>query len=230
MSISDSLQRSSWLGPIIGATLSVVLGLICFDSRMPLTEMLRRKSYDLSFHLRPRTIPDEAVLIYMDDASYQEFNPNYERWDRALHAKLLDRLTKEGAKVVVFDIIFSGANQEDPEADAAFESAIERNANVILGADYVLAGSSLNMKQGESLVPPYEPFEWAAASTGFVQLHQDTDFVVRRHYHRGSLNPDVTSMTWEAALWAGAPHLEIQTNPAAKEAQNAWVNYYGEPR
>ena len=79
MSVSDSLQRSTWLGPIIGATLSVVLGLICFDSIMPITETIRHKSYDLSFHLRPRTIPDEAVLVYLDGASYQEFNPDYGR-------------------------------------------------------------------------------------------------------------------------------------------------------
>ena len=230
MSVSDSLQRSTWLGPIMGATLSVVLGLICFDSIMPITEALRHKSYDLSFHLRPRTIPDEAVLVYMDDASYQEFNPNYGRWDRALHAKLLDRLTNEGAKVVVFDIIFSEANTEDPKADAAFEAAIERNGNVILGADVVTAGSSYELKNAEMLVLPHEPFEFAAASTGSVQLHQDTDFVVRKHYHSDSMNPDITSMTWEAAMWAESPHIESPESASAKEAQNAWVNYYGEPR
>ena len=75
MSISDSLQRSTWLGPVLGATISIILGLFCFDSIMPVTEALRHKSYDLSFHLRPRIIPEEAVLVYMDDASYQEFNP-----------------------------------------------------------------------------------------------------------------------------------------------------------
>ncbi len=230
MSVSDSLQRSPWLGPFIGAALSVVLGLICFDSIMPITEALRHKSYDLSFHLRPRTIPDEAVLVYLDDASYQEFNPSYERWDRALHARLLDRLTDEGAKVVVFDVIFSEANEDDPEADAAFEAAIERNGNVILGADYVLAGSSREMKQSEMLVLPHEPFELASASTGFVQFHQDTDFVVRKHYHESSLSTGFTSMTWEAALWAEAPLLESPDSPSSQEAQKAWVNYYGEPR
>ena len=230
MSVSDSLERSTWLGPIIGATLSIVLGLICFDSIMPITETLRHKSYDLSFHLRPRTIPDEVVLVYLDDASYQEYNPSYQRWDRALHAKLLDHLKEEGAKVVVFDIIFSDANQEDPNADAAFEAAIEHNGNVILGADYVIAGSSRFLKQAEMLVLPHEPFEFAAASTGFVQLHEDTDFVVRKHHHRGSLNPNITSMTWEAALWAEAPNIENPDSTSAKEAQQAWVNYYGEPR
>jgi adenylate cyclase len=214
----------------MGATLSVVLGLICFDSIMPITETLRHKSYDLSFHLRPRTIPDEAVLVYLDDASYQEFNPDYGRWDRALHAKLLDRLTNEGAKVVVFDIIFSDANQEAPKADTAFEAAIERNGNVILGADVVNAGSSYEQKKAEMLVLPHEAFERAAASTGFVQFHQDTDFVVREHYHRNSMNPDITSMTWEAAMWAESPFLESPEGAVAEEAQQAWVNYYGEPR
>ena len=230
MSISDSLQRSTWLGPVLGATISIILGLFCFDSIMPITEALRRKSYDLSFHHRPRIIPEEAVLVYMDDASYQEFNPGYKRWDRALHAKLLDRLTSEGAKLVVFDIIFSEANGENPEADAAFEAAIERNGNVILGADYVTAGSSYSMKQAEMLLPPHEPFEFAAASTGFVQLHEDTDFMVRRHYHSGSLNPEITSMTWESAMWSESPYIESRESASGREAQEAWVNYYAEPR
>lgn len=229
MSVSDSFQRSSWLGPIIGATLTVVLGLLCFDWQIPITETLRRKSYDLSFHLRPRTIPKEVVLVYMDDASYQEFNPNYERWDRGLHAKLLDRLTEDGAKAVVFDVIFSGANTEDPEADKAFEQAIERNGNVILGADLLVGGYSHAMQQSESLGLPHEPFEFAAASTGFVQLNQDTDFLVRQHRHQGEINPLITSMTWEAALWTGSTHLEDDTSPVFREVQNAWVNYYGEP-
>ena len=106
MSVSDSFQRSSWLGPIIGASLTIVLGSFCFDSQIPITQTLHRKSYDLSFHLRQRTIPKEVVLVYMDDASYAEYNPSYDRWDRGLHAQLLDRLTEEGVKAVVFDVIF----------------------------------------------------------------------------------------------------------------------------
>ena len=229
MSVSDSFQRSSWLGPIIGATLTIVLGLFCFDSQIPITQTLHRKSYDLSFHLRQRTIPKEVVLIYMDDASYAEFNPSYDRWDRGLHANLLDRLTEDGAKAVVFDVIFSGANRDDPEGDAAFEQAIERNGNVILGADLQVGGYSAAMKDSESLVLPYEPFEFAAASTGFVQFNEDTDFLVRKHQHHGQINPLITSMTWETALWTGASHLEDESSPVFKEVQNAWVNYYGPP-
>lgn len=229
MSVSDSFQRSSWLGPILGATLAVVLGLFCFDSQIPITQTLHRKSYDLSFHLRQRTIPKEVVLVYMDDASYAEYNPSYDRWDRRLHARLLDRLTEEGARAVVFDIIFSGANTEDPEADAAFELAIERNGNVILGADLQVGGYSAAMKDSETLMLPYEPFEFAAASTGFVQFNEDTDFLVRKHHHQGQINPLITSMTWEAALWSGATHLENEASPIFKEVQEAWVNYYGPP-
>jgi adenylate cyclase len=229
MSVSDSFQRSTWLGPIIGATLTVVLGLFCFDSQIPITQTLHRKSYDLSFHLRQRTVPKEVVLVYMDDASYEEFNPSYDRWDRRLHARLLDRLTEEGAKAVVFDVIFSGATTDDPDADNVFEQAIERNGNVILGADLQVGGYSAAMKHSESLMLPYEPFEFTAASTGFVQFDEDADFLVRKHRHQGQINPQITSMTWETALWTGASHLEDESSPIFKEVQEAWVNYYGPP-
>ncbi len=222
----DNLYRSKWFGPCLGALLAALSGLLCFGLQIPVANTLKQKSYDFSFHLRPRVIPEELVLIYMDDASYEALNPSYGRWDRGMHAQLLDRMTSEGAKVVLFDVVFSGADANNLDADKHFEQAIEQNGNVILGADYVLGGTSTSMQQSEMLIPPYEPFDFACASIGFVQVKSDTDFMVREHYHRGSLNPQITSMTWESALWAESPYIKTEED---NHLSGGWINYYGEP-
>lgn len=218
--------KSKWAGPLIGALLTAIIGNLLLFGNFPLSHSLIQKSYDYSFHFRKQVVPQELILVYLDDASYEELNPSYGRWDRSMHAQLLERMTREKAKAVIFDIIFSGADPENPQRDEVLSKAIEDNSNVILGADYVVGGSSASMRQSEMLIPPYEPFEFACAAIGFVQVKSDTDFMVREHFHHGSLNPQITSMTLEAALWLVNPNLETDSRKALKDT---WINYYGSP-
>ena len=218
--------KSKWAGPLIGALLTAIIGNLLLFGNFPLSHSLIQKSYDYSFHFRKQVVPQELILVYLDDASYEELNPSYGRWDRSMHAQLLERMTREKAKAVIFDIIFSGADPENPQRDEVLSKAIEDNSNVILGADYVVGGSSASMRQSEMLIPPYEPFEFACAAIGFVQVKSDTDFMVREHFHHGSLNPQITSMTLEAALWLVNPNLETDSRKALKDT---WNNYYGSP-
>src|SRR4051812_10377151 len=52
-------------------------------------------SYDLLHILRVHNLPaNEAVIIYLDEKSHLDLNqPLNAPWDRALHARMLDRLT-----------------------------------------------------------------------------------------------------------------------------------------
>lgn len=223
---SIRFYKSKWVGPLIGALLVAIMGNLILLGNFSISSSLVHKSYDYSFHFRKQFTPKELIVIYLDDASYEELNPSYRRWDRSMHAQLLDRMTQEKAKAVIFDIIFSGADSANPEKDVEFAEGIEKNTNVILGADYVVGGSSQSMRQSEMLIPPFEPFELACATTGFVQVKSDTDFMVREHFHHGSLNPLITSMTLEAALWVGNEELE---NDPEKILDDSWINYYGGP-
>src|SRR5690349_21182146 len=79
----------------------------------PLAVRIQRASYDwlykLSFFARPDISRDSVVIVYIDEASQNNFHqPRNAPWDRALYAKLLDRLHDEGAAAVVLDVIFSG--------------------------------------------------------------------------------------------------------------------------
>lgn len=85
------------------------------------------------FRLRgPIAPPDDVVIVSIDRESSERLAlPDLPRkWPRAVHAKLLDRLTEQGAHVVVFDVMFQ--DPRDPAGDRAFADAVRRAGNVIL--------------------------------------------------------------------------------------------------
>ncbi len=86
------------------------------------------------FHLRgERAAPADVVVIAVDQASATRLalplKPSL--WPRALHARLLDRLVKAGAKVVAFDLVFDRPGS-DARHDKQFAAALERAGNVVL--------------------------------------------------------------------------------------------------
>jgi adenylate cyclase len=166
-------------------------------------------------------------IIYMDESSYHELDQDFAQpWDRALHAQLLDRLTDDGVRAVIFDIIFSGAGP-DPEADKSFLDALKRNGHTILAGDYQIStptsgpGVSLLVRK---LTLPHAPFMEAAAGWGMAQLQADDDFLVRQHYHSDQ-NDSYPSLTW-----ASVQHLDaLPESEADTPLLERWVRYYGKP-
>ncbi len=85
------------------------------------------------FHARGlRSAPDSVIVISIDKSSSRHFNlPNLARkWPRDLHARLIDRLNKAGARVVAFDVHFKDA--KDRQQDLKLAEAIGASANVVL--------------------------------------------------------------------------------------------------
>jgi EAL domain-containing protein (putative c-di-GMP-specific phosphodiesterase class I)/CHASE2 domain-containing sensor protein len=71
---------------------------------------------------------DNIVIVKIDDASLRKVG-NWP-WSRAAHAKLVDQLTRMGARSINFDIMF--AYRGDPAGDAAFEKSLEKSGRVTL--------------------------------------------------------------------------------------------------
>ena len=109
--------RQNFLRFGVGALLSVAAGfwLYCFD--FP-GEKLIRASYGVPFLSRPPIKVNDVVMVYLDDESHRELGQPYNvSWDRALHARLVERLTAEGARAVAFDILFSDPHPTAPAGD-----------------------------------------------------------------------------------------------------------------
>jgi adenylate cyclase len=181
-------------------------------------------SYDLPFKPRPPISVDEAVIIYMDEESHKELNQPFNApWDRSLHAKLLERLTRDHARGVIFDIVFSDPGP-DRRADESFASAIKKNGRVILAADMAPVAYGVDLVEARRVIPLYDPFAQAAAAIGLDEVVPDPDLVVRRHFH-GSPDDPLPSMSWAAAELLGA---DLTKQP--ERFRPPWVNYYGPPK
>lgn len=88
------------------------------------------KMRDVRFRLRKGMKPDPRIIVIaIDQKSINELGrwP----WPRTVMAKLIERLSDYGAKVVAMDVVFS--ERSDPKADRELADAIRTAGNVILG-------------------------------------------------------------------------------------------------
>ena len=89
-----------------------------------------------------RSAPDQVVVVSVDTPSAQRLNQPLKprKWDRRLHARLVDTLSRNGARAIVFDIFFDEPRGSDPEQDRLLADALRRAGNVVLYADLAVSG------------------------------------------------------------------------------------------
>ena len=116
----------------MSAALTAMLGVAFLI--FPFGEKLVQLSYDLAFYFRGDRPVDEVVIIYMDEHSEERLGQGrWERWDRALHARLLRLLKDAGAKAVILDLLFlRGANTD--AANAELVAAAKAHGKVAVAA------------------------------------------------------------------------------------------------
>ncbi len=197
--------------------------------RTPHDGSLARASYDLLQLLRPapssfRT-ESQVVLVYLDLASHRDLDQDpAARWNRSLHARLIDRLKEAGARAIVFDILFD-APAADPAADAAFAEAMRRHGRVFLAAEHHYSDQASGRFPGVHAVgiePPVAALRDAAAGWGVAELAVDPDFVVRRT--RRQVEGAHPTLAWAAAQGLGFP-----ITRKAEQDDQEWIRYYGAP-
>jgi phosphoserine phosphatase RsbU/P len=188
---------------------------------------ITRFSYDALFVLRSNLAVTNAVIVYMDEASHTELNqPFGVPWNRALHARLIEQLTAQGAKLIVFDILFTEPST-DPSADEHFEKAMKQSGRVILGGNYQQRETTSGAV-GRWEESPYEPFLNASVAWGNVNCFQDPDYGIRRFFPTLKNVSGIAFIPWlpaAAARIAGAPNSSTHSD----QSESRWFNYYGPP-
>lgn len=206
--------RISWREAAAGALLCSLLGI----ATLKISTELEILGYDLLFLPGfKRPVPQEVVIIDLDDYSFRELKQiNVPNWDRNLHAQLIDRMTADQARVVVFDIVFS--EKGDPSANNNLARAIRQNGRVVLAAS--LETNERQQILNKQAVLPEDIFiEGPAAGWGIAGFGSKGTFA--REYYRGDeFHP---SLPWVAAKVAGAS----VTGPVRARPPDAWLNYYG---
>jgi adenylate cyclase len=195
------------------ALLSVGVGLLLHT--FPFGRGLSNFSYDLLPVARGDVPVEEAALVFLDERSHLQLQQSFTApWDRALHARLIDRLVHAGARAVVFDVVFSDPNPADPEADRALAQSI-RSGTVVLAADRVTVGPGQSQA-----IPPFDLLLEEAAGIGSAEVLPGSDLIVREH----TPEEELPSLAWAAAEVIGST-----PGVATTQAHPRWMNYYGPP-
>ena len=118
----------------------------------------------LSDRVHDTHMRNEVVVVGVDDASLQALGSW--PWKRDIFARAIDRLYQEGARMVVFDILFL----EKREGDDDVENALSKNKKSTVFA------SKLD-DQGNLLASVYQ--ENLFAETGIAHVYPDDDGKVR---------------------------------------------------
>ena len=216
--VKHLIRASVIAGGILAAT---IFGLACL--RYSFADSLVRLSYDLPFLWRTTLDTHEITLVYLDEYSAKQLNqPLDDVWNRALHVRLLDRLTQEKARLVFYDIVFD-APAPDPADDAALAESIRSNGKVVLGAALDIV-ERLGSVSEERVLAPTKLLRKAAAGYGIVAFRPvDPDYAVRQMYLKGT--SVVPTATWSAAQVLGA----TITRESRETIGPLWINYYGPP-
>ncbi|HEY2952938.1 MAG TPA: serine/threonine-protein kinase [Verrucomicrobiae bacterium] len=215
-------MRAHWREAVLGAAVAGAAGLLAWLPRFfaapdQLTG-LEKFGYDLGHVLQAERPATEVQIIEMDQRSFRERGQDTAAlWDRTKHAGLLQKLTKDGARVVVFDVLFDIATR--PEADEQFAASMRAHGKVALAA--TRAEVSRPGLVGFEPVFPIDVLRDAAAGVGMVNVAKDQDGAVRRPFLEAENHP---SLPWVAARLAGAASL-----PEANRTRARWLNYYGPP-
>ncbi len=194
--------------------LTVLCGLILWQS--PLGDAWVNASYDYLFYFGSPAVTNNVVLILMDNAAFDQFHQTRgQPWDRALHAKLLNRLADDGCDLVAFDSFFS--ERRDPVTDGALSNAMHRQKNIVLMAEQ--AQVTHPTLAGVQPTLPAELFLNAGRTNwGVAWLDPDLDSIVRRHWPFPSPGP-YPNLPWIVARLTGAKLDEFP--------QERWLRYYG---
>jgi len=161
-----------------GLIVSCVLLAIFLSFRTQAFQEYELSTYDLRFKLSgQRPVSSEIIVIEISDDTLA----NLSNWPlpRDFHASLLEVLKEYGAKIVVFDLLFS----EPTAYDGVFAESIKEDGNVYLGAAYQL---QTKRQTGEvfdaerALSSPLNIFSDSARGYGHVNVLVDVDGKVRR--------------------------------------------------
>jgi adenylate cyclase len=221
------VPRIRWLWGLkatwIGCALSVLIGIVLLSEG---GGVLTRLSYDVTFPLQKmRAPPEELVMVYIDAEVKRRLNQPADRpLDRRFHAQLLDRLRRDGAKLVLFDLLFDQPIS-DPSADEEFAAAIRRYGHVVLVAldfDERQVGTNQDIHLG-GVIPPIPILGDAAAASGLARIDYDPGYFVRRLF-AGTESEE--SAGWAAASLLGAP----VTKQPQRRLEPRWINYYCAPK
>jgi CHASE2 domain-containing sensor protein len=218
----EEKRRRRWwqlLFACLGALLVAGMGWLFFY--FPFGGFLTRASYDLPFALQTRIATPEICFVTMDEKSARALHQPFDApWDRRLYARLIDGLTKAGARASLIDAYFDLPSVDATE-DRALADALTASGRVFLGGHRIRQPDRPSDEY--QIIPPSPTqFRHAAKAWGLLDFWPvDRDMEVRQMDLGDELVP---STTWQLVSFLGA-RLPKECSPMPV----LWLNYYSPP-
>lgn len=127
--------------------------------------------FDLAISFAQRPVPEDIVIVGIDDQSISEIGKW--PWRRDVHAALVDILTRGGARAIGLDLLLTEPDK-DANADLALSESMRRSGKVVLPL-FRKAGPDRTWND----VAPIPQFAQAAAGLGHIEANIDADGVMR---------------------------------------------------
>jgi CHASE2 domain-containing sensor protein len=148
---------------------------------------LHRIAFDFTSVRAAAEPPIEVVIVEIDTATKKVLGQAPDRpLDRRLYAQAVRRLKAEGARVVVFDLLFD-APSDDANADADFGAALKEHGAVVLAVE--LVEGTEDTHQTLSVIKPIDALATNAAAWGSSAVALDVDQAVRQHMTNPPIAP-----------------------------------------
>ncbi len=213
MTAPRKLRRRRELAILAVVLLAAAVAVVAYATH--LMRALELQSVDARFSVRgTEPLPEEFALVNVDDRTFSELDKQWP-FPRSLHARLIDRLHRDGAKVIAVDIQFT--EPTTPAQDNALIESIARAGGVVLSTTEVNRHGESRIFGGEQVV---HEIGARAASTVFVP---EPGGVFRKMHYQVQGLVGFGIATAEAATGKAI-------DPAAMEGDGeAWVDYRGPP-
>lgn len=142
---------------------------------LPAWQRIEARGFDLLTLTTPVTRPDpDIVIVGIDEPSFAELGRQWP-WPREWHARLVRQLRRQGARIIVLDILFADPSDR---GDGELAAALAEAGNVFLAKDQVVQETDAFQQVME--IEPIPALREAAVDLGLTGIPLDSDMIVRR--------------------------------------------------
>jgi adenylate cyclase len=223
-------KNRRWLIVLQALLLGVAAFLFCYnDVLFNLNSLYRDKVYQ-----RSRGVNQSIKIIAIDDKAIAEYGP-FGTWDRSVFADTIEALG-DYPSVVGFDIMFFSEMTE--EGDALLKEKALKNGNVVFASRIDFDTVVEKDENGKQYINRFHvnnlnlPFSGEEVPTGFVNVSQDEDGVVRRiipTYINENTNETYTGFSYEIYKTYCRNKGITPVEPKTDSNNAMWIYYAGKP-
>jgi adenylate cyclase len=220
--------RAILLGVV--ALLAVAVGLAAYGTK--LFESVELSTVDARFGVRgDEKPPSNLVVVGVDAESQQQLN---EQWPfpRSFHARVIDRLKADGAKIIAVDIAISQPSKRKPRFcnfagadlppdDCALLQSSAAAKNLVFSATEVGAKQSVPFV-GQTATP--DIMRQLGARAGYTGIVDDPDGSARRYLYGFNGLKSFAIAVVERETGRSVPRSAF-----TDEGHSAWIDFYGPP-